>query len=240
MYVDTNRSIGPANGNPNLTYYKYKLQIKDSCGNVSPMSLWHETIFIQDQLNGNFNWNSYAIESSASPVINYNLKRRDISTGTETLVVSTVGNLANDPFYNSFWPNPNVRWFVDAIGFNCVPSLISPPKNSNQIMLTKTKTKSNQSNDKIATGIKNYDYSSVIKVYPNPAHDFINVDLNGLDKLETTVDIKDVLGQTVYQTKALNQHLTINTASFSYGVYMVNIIQNNKTIAVKKVVVENN
>ena len=74
MYLDTNRSIGPANGNPNLTYYKYKLQIKDSCGNVSPMSLWHETIFIQDQLNGNFNWNQYAIESTTStPVSNYNL-----------------------------------------------------------------------------------------------------------------------------------------------------------------------
>lgn len=44
MYVDTNRSIGPANGDPNLTYYKYKIQLRDSCGNLSPMSLWHETI----------------------------------------------------------------------------------------------------------------------------------------------------------------------------------------------------
>jgi hypothetical protein len=239
MYTDTNRSIGPANGNPNLTYYKYKLQIKDSCGNTSPMSLWHETIFIQDQLNGNFNWNSYAIELSSPPISNYNLKRRDMTTGTETVVVSTVGNLATDPQYNTFWPITTIRWFVDAIGFSCAPSIIGPPKNNNNtIMLTKTKTKSNQSNDKIATGINGYDLSNVIKVYPNPANDHINVDLNGLDKTETTVEIKNMLGQLVYQTKALNQYLNITTESISGGVYTVNIIQNSRTIATKKVVVE--
>jgi hypothetical protein len=237
MYTDTNRSIGPANGNPNLTYYKYKLQIKDSCGNTSPMSLWHETIFIQDQLNGNFNWNSYAIETSSPPISNYNLKRRDMATGTETLVVSTVGNLATDPQYNTFWPITTVRWFVDAIGFNCAPTLIGP-KNNNQILLTKTKTKSNQSNDKLILGIKGYDLSNVIKIYPNPAHDYINIDLNALDKTETTVEIRNVVGQTVYTTTALNQYLNINTSTLASGVYMVNILQNNRTIAIKKVVVE--
>jgi hypothetical protein len=239
MYTDTNRSIGPANGNPNLTYYKYKLQIKDSCGNTSPMSLWHETIFIQDQLNGNFNWNSYAIELSSPPISNYNLKRRDITTGTETVVVSTVGNLATDPQYNTFWPNPNNKWFVDAIGFSCAPSIIGPPKNNNNtIMLTKTKTKSNQSNDKVILGISGYDLSNVIKIYPNPAHDLINVDLNGLDKTETVVEIRNVLGQTIYTTNALNQYLNINTDQLGGGVYMINILQHNKTIAIKKVVVE--
>ncbi len=239
MYIDTNRSIGPFNGNPNLTYYKYKLQIKDSCGNVSPMSLWHETIFVQDQMNGNFNWNSYAIESSASPVSSYNLKRRDLTTGTETLVVSTGGNLATDPNYNTVWPT-NIKWFVDAIGFNCTPTLIAPPKygNNNQILVTKTKTKSNQSNDKIIMGIEGYDLSNVIKVYPNPARDFINVDLNGLSKSEVIVEIRNVLGQVVYSVGSLNQYLNINTGSIAGGVYILNIIQNSKVIATKKVVVE--
>lgn len=230
MYVDTNRSIGPANGDPNLTYYKYKIQLRDSCGNLSPMSLWHETIFVQDQMNGNFNWNMYAIESlTSTPVSNYNLKRRMVSTGTETLITSTTGGLANDPSYNSFWPL-NVKWFVDAIGFNCVPTA--------KIMVTKTKTKSNQSNDKIALGIKGYSLNNSIKVYPNPANDILNVDLNGLEKVETTIEIRNVLGQLVYETHALNQFLVINTASISGGVYTVNILQNNKTLSIKKIVIE--
>lgn len=230
MYVDTNRSIGPANGDPNLTYYKYKLQIKDSCGNVSPMSLWHETIFVQDQMNGNFNWNMYAIESMTStPVTNYNLKRRTIATGTETLVTSTTGGLANDPLYNSFW-SLGVKWFVDAIGFNCVPT--------NKVMVLKTKTKSNQSNDKIAMGLNGYSLNNAIKIYPNPANDILNVDLNGLDKTEMTIEIRNMLGQLVYETHALNQHLVINTGSIAPGVYSVHILRENKTLALKKVVVE--
>lgn len=230
MYVDTNRSIGPANGDPNLTYYKYKIRIKDSCGNVSPMSLWHETIFVQDQMNGNFNWNMYSIESMTStPVSLYNLKRRNTATGTETLVTSTTGGLANDPLYNSFWPL-NVKWFVDAVGFNCVPT--------NKVMVTKTKTKSNQSNDKIAMGVKGYVSDKIIKVYPNPANDVLNVDLNGLDKTEMTIEIRNMLGQSVYETHSLNQHLVIGTSSIAPGVYSVNILQGNKTIAIKKVVIE--
>ncbi len=234
MYVDTNRSIGPANGNPNLTYYKYKLQIKDSCGNASAMSLWHETIFIQDQLNGNFNWNMYAIESTTStPVSIYNLKRRDVATGTETLVTSTTGGLANDPSYNSFWPL-NVRWFVDAVGFNCNPTA---KLNPNSIALVKTKTKSNQSNDKLVLGVQAVNLNNLIRVYPNPTADVLNLDLNAIPKQETNIELYNTLGQLVYKTEALNQYLVINTSEFTGGIYSLSIKQNNKTIAIKKVVI---
>jgi len=232
MYADTNRSIGPANGDPNLTYYRYKLRIKDSCGNISPLSKWHETIFIQDQLNGNFNWNSYAIESATStPVSIYNLKRRTPATGTETLVASTTGNLSNDPQYNSYWPL-GVKWFVDAIGFNCNPTT--------KTMVLKTKTRSNQSNDKIfATGLNSLSSNSNnVSVYPNPTNSVMNIDLNNLTKTETTVELVNTLGQTIYSVKAQNQHLVINTESFAAGVYMVHIKQNDKVIAVKKAVIE--
>jgi hypothetical protein len=229
MYTDTNRATGPANGDPNLTYYKYKLQIRDSCGNYSAMSKWHETIFIQDQLNGNFNWNSYAIESSVPPISLYNVKRRMVSTGTETLIASTVGNLANDPFYASFWPL-NVKWFVDAQGFNCNATA--------KTMVLKTKTKSNQSNDKLAMGITNYALANNVHIYPNPANGVLNVDLNGLSKTETDIEILNTLGQVVYQARSLNQHLVINTSELAGGVYIVNIKQNDHIIAIKKVVID--
>ena len=236
MYTDTNRTIGPANGDPNLTYYKYKLQLRDSCGNYSAMSKWHETIFIQDQMNGNFNWNSYAIESSVPPVTIYNVKRRTIATGTETLIASTVGNLANDPFYASFWPL-GVKWFVDATGFNCNATA---KYGVNSPMVLKTKTRSNQSNDKIgATSVEALNaIASRISIYPNPANSVMNIDLNSLPKTETTIELVNTLGQTIYSVKAQNQHLVINTESFAAGVYMVHIKQNDKVIAVKKAVIE--
>lgn len=110
--------------------------------------------FVQDQMNGNFNWNMYAIEgTTTTPISNYNLKRRMVSTGTETLITSTTGGLANDPLYNSFWPL-NVKWFVDAVGFSCIPTA--------KVLVMKTKTKSNQSNDKIALGIAGYSVNTSI------------------------------------------------------------------------------
>jgi hypothetical protein len=229
MYTDTNRATGPANGDPNLTYYKYRMQLRDSCGNYSAMSKWHETIFIQDQLNGNFNWNSYAIESSVPPITLYNVKRRMVSTGTETLIASTVGNLANDPFYASFWPL-NVKWFVDATGFNCNPTA--------KVAVVKTKTKSNQSNDKLAMSIGSAAFSSSIKVYPNPSNNVLNIDMNSISKTETEVTIHNTLGQAVYQAKSLNQHLVVDVSELPMGVYFVSIKQNERTIDVKKVVIE--
>lgn len=229
MYTDTNRMIGPANGDPNLSYYRYKIQIRDSCGNYSALSKWHETIFVQDQQNGNFNWSLYAIESATTPVSNYNLKRRSLTTGTETVVASVTGGSATDPAYSLIWPN-QIKWFVDAVGFNCNPTA--------RIMVLKTKTKSNQSNDRNAIGIREYNLADVIGIYPNPAHDVINLDMNNLPKEETSVDIVNALGQSVYHTTSWNQHLVINTTSLQAGVYFVNVKQNGKAIAVKKVVIE--
>lgn len=237
MYADTNRSIGPFNGNPNLTAYKYKLQYKDSCGSLSPLSLWHQTIFVQDQLNGNFNWTQYTIESTTlTPVSSYNLKRRDLATGTETLIVATGTNVATDPSWATFWPT-NVKWFVDATGFSCNVTAKTIP--GNETMVLKAKTKSNQSNDKLfATGIASFNLDDKIKVYPNPANDVLNIDLSNLPKSEITTEIHNTIGQLVYETKTFNHNLVINTSSFAGGVYTVNIKQGGKTIAVKKVVIE--
>ncbi len=230
MYIDTNRSIGPANGNPNLTFYRYKLAIKDSCGNISNKSLYHETIFNQDQQNGNFNWNSYSIESSTTPISIYNLKRRNLTTGTETLVASTTGNLTTDPSYNTFWPT-QTKWFVDAVGFNC--------NATTKVMVLKTKTKSNQSNDKqFVTNIGSLAFDKLIEVYPNPAKDNLNVDFSGLPKIETIIELTNMLGQVIHKIQALNQVVNINTSTYEAGVYMLTIKQNNTVTAVKKVVIE--
>ncbi len=105
-------------------------------------------------------------------------------------------------------------------------------------MLLKSKTKSNQSNDKLATGMLAYGTSNIIKVYPNPASGILNIDMNSIAKAETDVEIQNTLGQIIYQTQALNQHLVINTADFGAGVYFVTIKQGGKTLDVKKVIID--
>lgn len=234
MYTDTNRSIGPANGNPDFTAYKYKLQIRNICGNYGPLSLWHQTIFVQDQLNGNFNWNPYAIESSGTPVANYNLKRINTLTGVETLVGSTTSNIFTDPQYASLASSGNIKWFVDATGFNCNPTL---KINSNSPLAQKVKTKSNQANEFTITKLSEILLANQIKVYPNPAKEKVTIELGFASKY-VTIEIQNVLGQMLNYYSASESLTSINTSNYGSGIYFINIKLDNKTVQVRKLIIE--
>src|SRR6185437_4433252 len=80
--TDTKRSIGgPNGGDPNITSWRYKLAIKDTCGNISAMSPYHETVNIQ-QNNQNLSWNAYAVESpQTNPVNSYEVLRDSLGIG---------------------------------------------------------------------------------------------------------------------------------------------------------------
>ncbi len=235
-YTDTVRSIGPANGDPNTTTYRYKLQIRDTCGHYGVLSKWHQTIFIQDQQNGNFNWNSYAVENSVSPVTVYDLYRINLSNNTYSLVTSTTANLATDPLYG-LWQT-TARWRVQANGFNCNPTL-----KVSGTLDQKIKTKSNIKNDRLMgpIGIKeNNLFNALINVYPSPVSDMVNIDSKALSNLDFTIELQNTLGQVVYNKKytaSLNEKYQIEMNSFTGGIYFINIKQENKTIAVKKIVV---
>ncbi len=234
MFIDTLRSIGPANGNPNVSAYKYRIALKDTCGNLSSQSLWHQTIFIQDQQNGNFNWNSYAIENATTtPVSIYNLVRHDNLTGIDTPIGSTTSNIITDPNYALFWPLGNT-WYVDAAGFSCDPTARLSGVNA-----VKNKTKSNTQNERLATGLKMKNFNnSIFSVYPNPATNVLNINFENLINTNTTLEITNVIGEIVLQQSIISQNTIINVQHLVKGIYFINLLNANKTIAVKKIVIE--
>lgn len=238
MFLDTAQTIGPANGNPNLTAYKYKLQIRDNCGNYSNKSLYHQTIFIQDQQNGNFNWNPYAIESSPTPVTNYILSRQSVLTGITTTIGATTANLLSDPSYSALATNGNVKWHVHAQGFNCNPTF------KTSALVQKTRTKSNNSNDKQFPNTSGLNETGInsqnINIYPNPTSGNLTINAIELNGMNYTMEIKNLLGQVllIKSVKNANTLETIDMRSLSKGVYFINFTHSNKTLAIKKVVVE--
>lgn len=229
MYTDTNRSIGSINGDPEISSYKYKLQIRDTCGNYGALSLWHENIHMQDMQNGTFNWNSYGIESSPSPVSLYECLKVNLSTGTATLVTSSAGNTYVDPNYNTTWQT-NIKWFISGPGFNCNPTA--------RVQAQKVKTKSNHANDKVITKINEINTANSISVYPNPAKSIVNVEFAQTYSGETKINVTDVLGKLVYEATANEKITQVKTEAFVSGVYFINIKQQNKIVAVKKLVIE--
>jgi hypothetical protein len=237
MYTDTARSIGPANGDPNITSYKYKLQFRDSCGNYSALSPWHQTIFVQDQQNGNFNWNAYAIENSTvTPVSNYVLNRRNLTSGATTSVSATTGISISDPQYSSLF-STNIKWFVDAQGFNC-----NPTAKVNGISALKTRTKSNQTNEKTfpTLGILSNSLSKQnVTIYPNPTNSVVNIETKFLAGTKFTVEVQNLLGETIFSfdTKTIeNNNPQVDFSNYPNGIYILNIKQENRLVSANRII----
>lgn len=89
------------------------------------------------------------------------------------------------------------------------------------------------------TGInENYDLSGLLKVYPNPAHDVLNIELQqGAGNYN--VILTNILGQKVLEQKlsASGEAATLNLATQTKGVYFLTI-EVNKQKVTRKIVIE--
>ncbi len=79
---------------------------------------------------------------------------------------------------------------------------------------------------------------SVFNVYPNPNNGILNISLiNTSDK--QTIEIKNIIGQTVYSQIAGNSSTTtINLSDINKGIYTVSLINENGTSSTKKIIIQ--
>lgn len=230
QFIDTVRSVGPANGDPNVTTYRYKIQLKDSCGNSSSMSPYHNSIYFLNTA-GSFSWNTYDVEGQPStPVTQFDLMRDDNSDGTWHSVGTAAGtqNILTDPQYSSFMTTAS--WRVEASGFNCVPLAKGTAQTVNK---SKSNVKNNLSG--VPTSIGTVDLSRVISITPNPAKDFIIISSEAeLVKIE----IYNVIGEKVYENQQPQlSNMTINIAALHTGVYTL-AIEAKGAKMIKKIIKE--
>lgn len=237
-YVDTNRSIGPNNGNPNFSSYKYKVQFRDTCGNLSPMSDYHKTIFIQDFQTGSFSWNYYNIAGVDQQSINYVLYRRNVLSGVTTSVGGTSGTAFTDPQYNTLALAGNVKWFVGMSGFACDPNA----KLSGTTAATITTTKSNASNERqfpvITEGIEeNSPVANDIRIFPNPVENELTLDF-GKKPLILRIELSDVTGRIIFNEEVNNSKFILRTDNIKNGIYFITLYDANRIIKAEKIVVQ--
>lgn len=57
--------------------------------------------------------------------------------------------------------------------------------------------------------------------YPNPAQNFVNVDITGIDQVSGTLQVIDALGRTVLEMPCHSVHTQLGTASLANGVYTI-------------------
>ncbi len=232
-FVDTARSVGPSNGDPQFGAYKYAMQIMDTSGTYSFMSAYHNTVYIQHN-SGTFSWNLYTVGNNTyTPVTNFELMRDNNNDGNWTLVAAVSGGQTSltDPNYSTYQSIAN--WRVDADGFNCTPTLRLAGGN-NTTLAAKVKSHSNQSNNR-AAGIKQNLINQQVSVYPNPATGNFNVETSTTEKQQ--LQLVDVNGRIVL-SQTITGKLTIDASYLSEGVYNISLINAESVINKKLVIIK--
>ena len=230
-YVDTARSVGPANGNPNVGSYRYKLQMRDTCGNYGSLSPYHNTIYIIDAGSGQFTWSiPYTIEGSPNPVANYVLlcDTANVDVWTPVGTVAGTQSSATDPGFSNHATIAN--WRVEtAWSISCTPTRV--------VVNT---TRSNIKHPSITIGTNSKLAIDATSIYPNPATDYVSIELPE-SILNANIRIMNSIGQIVVEqtiTASGNSKTKkqINTSNFAKGIYTV-AIESNKAKTFKKLVI---
>ena len=74
-------------------------------------------------------------------------------------------------------------------------------------------------------------------VYPNPAHQFIDVKINSANAEQTVIVICDAAGKNVLVQQCLNNEITIDISGLTPGVYFIqssSTSQLNNSIFIKQ------
>ncbi len=227
MFVDVDRSVGPANGDPNIGYYHYKLQVRDSCGTYSALSPYHTSVYFNDQLTGTFTWNLYDVEGQTTPVANFELYRDDNNTGNYLQIGTVAGTttLLNDPNYTTYQFIAN--WRVEATGFTCVPTM---RLGNNSAQGTIVKAKSNITNNR-TTGTMGW-RNDLFSVYPNPFSNEITL-VSSVGNHSGKAVLYNVLGEKIHEFTLKGTVQKLDLSDLKAGVYYIQV-QNTQVKIVKQ------
>ncbi len=220
QFVDTVRALYfPNTGDPKISSSRYKLAFRDTCGNLSSLGRYHRTMFLQDQMNGNFNWNHYEIENETSPVAAlttyYFLRDNNLDGIFESVIGSTTSNLATDPSYSSFQNTADWRietsWSIQCEGTK---------KLTNEKSLLTT-SKSNRRNYQ-TNGLKeNVANELGIRCYPNVVTQTLYIMSSNLS-LVGDLTLLDLSGKIVLEQN-LSGDTQLDVTNLAKGTYFLKI-----------------
>jgi len=209
--------------NPNVTSYKYKLVAIDTCGSISSMSDFHNSIHLQYLGNGNLQWTLYDIENAGNPVNFYIINRDDTGTGNFLPISSTVpggNNTYTDINYANY---PNARYRADVTwSIVCNPTRSGSTTRSNIIHLG-------------PNSISQFAKGDFVSISPNPFNAQLTISF-GEEQKNTTIKVMNMLGECIQQQTTNKQQLTLDLSGFANGVYFVRIQDEHNNIVNRKVV----
>ena len=231
QYIDTVRTLYfPNTGDPNSGTYRYKMQCIDSYGVYSPLSAYHNTLFLYDDAGVFTLLQKYEIEGGENPVSSYVLMRDDLSNGNWHEVGSVAGtqNFIIDPDYSVYLSTSS--WRVKTIwSINCTPEYKTPGDYNTSL-----------------SNIYNYATSSFtelekpgnLEIFPNPFSNETVIKLK--DNTEgATLVIYNSVGTQVRKLEAVSgKDIKLNRDNLVDGIYLIRLSEGNRLIASGKIIIE--
>ena len=238
MFTDTVRTLYAANGDPNISSWKYKIAVKDTCGNISVKSPFHKSLFTQNN-TGNFSWNNYQIEGQPLPVpalSNYLFQRDNLSNGNWVTIqtLSASSNAYTDPQYSTYQSTASWR-AATSWSISCTPTLV---KNPQSMATTINNSKSNSFKTNATTSANELSLQNSISIFPNPS--------NGEFKIQSSkfqvkgLEVYNVYGEKVQSEIIFGASCVIHCA-LPNGIYFAHIkteiCPDSYRDAVKKIII---
>jgi len=87
-------------------------------------------------------------------------------------------------------------------------------------------------------GLRTFVYANVpsLSVYPNPSVDYLTIEMNDLQLKQTVVVLYDAIGRVVKTQLVTSNSTKMDVNNLEQGTYYLQILNDNKTIGVRKLV----
>jgi hypothetical protein len=204
--------------NPNGASYRYKINLKDTCGNLNPLSNYHQTIYLEYMGAGVFDWIPYVIENDTSPVTAYDLYRDSSGNGNWALLTAYLPTqfTGSDPDYSGY-PHARYKMVVN----------LSTPCNPTRSYNTITSNVISQG----SAGIINSGANNNLKLLTNPVSSTARIiNITGPVKVE----LRDNIGRTLALSKTDgNSFLDLDVGNFASGIYYILVLDNSGCTSLK-------
>ena len=212
-----------ATSTPNTKAARYKIAVVDTCGNVSLQSSIFKTMHLQITPGigneRNLSWTHF----EGLPYAYYYLINRKYQN-TWTVIDSIQSSL--NTYTDMTPPNINVRYAVTV-------RLAQPCTSSKDIQTAHIKSTSNSGGNFVMAiidpqfvGYTNYAKGNTFSVYPNPAMDFLHIEIdaeafNIISKQTNQMRLFDLLGNEVMSEIISSKHTEMNIKALTSGIYVI-------------------
>lgn len=216
---------------PKVMSNAYKISLLDPCGTETVLSSRHKTMHLAINKGVGNSWNLIW-----EPYVGFEVSTYYIYRGTSANQLSLISSLsgANTQFSDFTAPVGDIFYQIEAVKSGASNISSSFEKVKNQTFTSRSNIAVYLAN----VGVSNpVDISNNIELYPNPAHDYMEVLTKVFNGTRLILTIYNLQGLALKKAEIISSKQHIDISGLAPGMYMV-VIEDSQTRGSRKLVVK--